>query len=50
MENIEQSLYDDLLYAQSERAEGFAGRSAEDVLADMDAILASYEYSLPIYK
>lgn len=37
--NSEQALYADLLYAQSERAKGYKGRKAEDVLAEMDRIL-----------
>jgi len=41
--NSEQSLYADLLYAQSERAKGYKGRSAAEVLADMDRILEAAE-------
>ena len=41
--NAEQSLYADLLFAQSDRAKGFAGRSAQDALADMDSIIAAAE-------
>ena len=37
--STEQSLYADLLSAQSERANGYKGRNARDVLADMDRIL-----------
>lgn len=39
----EQALYADLLCAQSDRAKGYAGRSGEDVLADMDKIIAEAE-------
>ncbi len=39
----EQALYADLLYAQSDRAKGYVGRSGEDVLADMDKIIAEAE-------
>ena len=41
--NAEQSLYADLLFAQSDRAKGFIGRSAQDALADMDSIIAAAE-------
>ena len=37
--STEQSLYADLLSAQSERANGYKGRNARDVLADMDRII-----------
>lgn len=37
--STEQSLYADLLSAQSERANGYKGRNARDVLTDMDRIL-----------
>ncbi len=40
--STEKSLYADLLAAESERANGHTGRSAADVLADMDSILAKY--------
>lgn len=39
----EQSVYADLLAAQSERSNGYQGRNARDVLADMDKILAAAE-------
>lgn len=41
--STEKSLYADLLAAESERANGYTGRDAADVLADMDSILAKYE-------
>ena len=37
--STEQSLYADLLSAQSERVNGYKGRNARDLLADMDRIL-----------
>ena len=43
----EQALYADLLYAQTERAGGYAGRSAEEVLGEMDRIIASYKRDTP---
>ena len=39
----EQGLYADLLAAQAERASGYTGRTAADVLADMDQIIADAE-------
>ena len=39
----EQGLYADLLAAQAERASGYTGRTATDVLADMDQIIADAE-------
>lgn len=39
----EQAVYADLLFAQAERAKGFVGREAADVLADMDGIIAEAE-------
>ena len=36
----EQSLYADLLRAKTERSQGKLGRQAEDILADMDRIIA----------
>ena len=36
----EQAVYADLLAAQAERRQGYAGRSARDVLDDMDRIIA----------
>ncbi len=39
----EQSLYADLLEAQTDRAKGFLGRNARDVLADIDQIIANAE-------
>lgn len=41
--NAEQSLYADLVFAQADRAKGFLGRSAEESLADMDALIAAAE-------
>lgn len=41
--NAEQSLYADLVFAQTDRAKGFLGRSAEESLADMDALIAAAE-------
>ena len=38
-----QSVYADLLYAQAERARGYHGRNARDVLPDMDRIIAQAE-------
>lgn len=37
------SVYEDLLFAQAERKRGAVGRSANDVLADMDRIIAAAE-------
>ena len=39
----EQSVYADLLAAQTERSHGCQGRTAQAVLADMDQILADAE-------
>ena len=39
----EQGLYADLLAAQAERTSGYTGRTAADVLADMDQIIADAE-------
>lgn len=39
----EQSVYADLLSAQTERARDHAGRNARDVLRDMDRIIADAE-------
>ena len=39
----EQSVYADLLVAQSERVSGNTGRDAKDVLRDMDRIIAEAE-------
>ena len=39
----EQSMYADLLAAQAERSQGFRGRNAQDVLSDMDQIIAEAE-------
>ena len=36
----EQAIYADLLAAQTERANGFVGRNADELFADMDAILS----------
>lgn len=41
--NEEQSLYADLLFAQADRAKGFVGRNAEEVLEEMDALIAVAE-------
>ena len=38
--HTEQSLYSDLLFAQSERSKGYIGRNPSEVLADMDRIIA----------
>lgn len=35
------SVYEDLLLAQAERARGVTGRSADEVLSDMDRIIAA---------
>lgn len=37
------SVYEDLLLAQAERARGITGRSADEVLSDMDRIIAAAE-------
>ena len=39
----EQSMYADLLAAQAERSQGFRGCNAQDVLSDMDQIIAEAE-------
>ena len=39
----EQSVYADLLAAQVERAQGYKGRNARDLLSDMDQIIAEAE-------
>lgn len=39
----EQAVYADLLAAQAERAGGFVGRSADELLADMDIIISEAE-------
>jgi DNA-damage-inducible protein J len=41
--STEQSVYADLLHAQTERASGYQGRDARDVLSDMDQIIAAAE-------
>ncbi len=41
--STEQSIYADLLCAQTERANGYQGRSARDILTDMDQIIADAE-------
>ena len=41
----EQSLYADLLRARAERAQGLQARSAEDVLSEIDQIIAEAEQS-----
>ena len=41
--STEQSIYADLLAAQTERAKGAYGRNARSVLTDMDEIIASEE-------
>lgn len=41
--NSQQSVYADLLYAKVERSQGYQGRSAEEVLADMDQLLLDAE-------
>ena len=43
MQNTEQTLYADLLYAQADRAKGYAGRTWEEVLAEMDRQIAQAE-------
>ena len=37
------SVYEDLLFAQAERKRGVVGRNANDVLTDMDRIIAAAE-------
>ncbi len=39
----EQAVYADLLCAQTERAKGYKGRNAYDVLADMDHVISAAE-------
>lgn len=41
----EQAVYADLLAAQAERKQGYEGRNARDVLADMDRIIAEADGS-----
>lgn len=41
--NSEQAAYADLLFAQTERAKGHVGRTADEVLDDMDKIIAAAE-------
>ena len=41
--NAEQAVYSDLLYAQTERARGYVGANARDVLAEMDQMIAHAE-------
>lgn len=41
----EQSLYADLLRARTERAQGLPGRSAEEMLSEIDRIIAEAEQS-----
>ena len=41
----EQSLYADLLRARTERAQGLQGRSAKDMLSEIDQIIAGAEQS-----
>lgn len=41
--NSEQAVYADLLYAQTERARGYVGANAHDVLAEMDRLIADAE-------
>ena len=41
--STEQSVYADLLAAQAERSQGFRGRNAQDVLSDMDQMIAEAE-------
>lgn len=41
----EQGLYADLLAAQTERASGYTGRTAAEVLSDMDQIISDAESS-----
>ena len=38
--NSTQTVYADLLFAQLERAAGYAGRNARDIASDMDEIIA----------
>ena len=39
----EHAVYADLLSAQAERANGYKGRNARDVLADMDNVISAVE-------
>ena len=39
----EQAVYADLLAAQMERAQGYQGRTSDELLADMDAMLRERE-------
>ena len=39
----EQSVYADLLAAQTERAHGYQGRNARDLLSDMDKVIVEAE-------
>lgn len=39
----EQGLYADLLTAQSERSGGYVGRTAKDILSDMDKMIENAE-------
>ena len=39
----EQSVYADLLAAQAERAQGYQGRNARELLSDMDHVIAEAE-------
>ena len=41
--SAEQAVYADLLAAQTERKNGYVGRNARDVLAEMDQIIADTE-------
>lgn len=41
--NAEQAVYADLLYAQTERARGYAGADAHDVLREMDSLIEAAE-------
>lgn len=41
--SAEQGLYADLLTAQSERAGGYVGRNAKDILSDMDKMILDAE-------
>ena len=45
--NPESSVYADILHAQSERAAGYRGRNARDVLDDMDRIIDAEERRKP---
>ena len=41
--NSEQAAYADLLFAQTERAKGYRGRGSQDILDDMDKVIADAE-------